>query len=388
MWISMNPASAPHRRVFPVIGLCAAVCLLTVLFLFYPDIVSAGALTGLSLCSQVLIPSLFPFMVLSSFALNSGADYPLVKICGKAAVKVFRLPARSISIFFFSLLGGYPIGPKLIASAVERGELDEHQAQRMLTFCSNAGPAFVVSAVGFGILGNITAGLILLSAQILSALLIALVSSLSERHKPVYRPMKAPSTPVSLAFVKAVTDSASAMMALCAFVVVFAVILRLLSGFGVFAWIAGILHMDSSFITAIISGFLEVTSGCKAAASCGGMTSVLLCCAFTAFSGLSVLFQVRAILQDVGIRFGPYVLSKLVHCTLSTVLAFLLFKLFSPVVNVFGPSGFPVQSEIHTFSFSALTSILFFLACLVLVAGAKGKSQQKKGRLHLCRRKK
>lgn len=325
-------------------------------------------------------------MVLSSFALGCGADYPLVKLCGKTTAKLFRLPARSISIFFFSLLGGYPIGPKLIASAVERGELDERQAQRMLTFCSNAGPAFVVSAVGFGILGNVTAGLILLGAQVLSALLMAVFSSMRETKRPAYCPMKAPRTPVSLAFVKAVTDSASAMMALCAFVVVFAVILRLLDAFGIFTKLAELCHWDAVFVTALFSGFLEVTSGCKAAASCGGMTAVLLCCAFTAFSGASVLFQVRSILQNAGIRFGPYFLSKLVHCALSTGFAYLLLRIFSPAVDVFGPSGLPVQSEIRPFSFSALTTILFFLACLVLVAGTKGGFRRKKGR-SLCRKK-
>ncbi len=137
-------------------------------------------------------------------------------------------------------------------------------------FCSNAGPAFVVSAVGFGILGNINAGLILLGAQILSSLLIALSSSLFEKNKPVYRPMKPSATPISLAFVKAVTDSASAMMMLCAFVVVFAVILGMMDAFGVFTILAQSLHMEPQLVTAIISGFLEVTSGCKAAAECKG----------------------------------------------------------------------------------------------------------------------
>ena len=361
------------RHLPKILGLCFVVCLITVLFLLYPDIISSGASTGLSLCSGVLIPSLFPFMVLSSFALYSGADYPIVRLLGKGTVKLLRLPARSVSIFLFSLLGGYPIGPKLIASAVERGELNEHQAQRMLSFCSNAGPAFVVSAVGFGILGNNTAGLILLGAQVSSALIIALGSSLFEKNRPAYRPMKPSSTPVSLSFVKAVTDSASAMMALCAFVVVFAVILRMMDGFGVFSTLASILHLKPELVTAVVSGFLEVTSGCKAAAACGGMASILLCCLFTAFSGLSVLFQVRSILQNVGIRFGPYLLSKFLHCALSTGLVLLFFQLFPPVANVFGPSQLPLTSQVRPFSFSALTTILFFLACLVLIAGAGRK---------------
>ncbi len=361
-------------RKIKIFGLCCAVCLITYLFLLYPNIASSGVSTGLSLCSTVLIPSLFPFMVLSSFALASGADYPIVRLFGKGAVKLLRLPARSVSIFLFSLLGGYPIGPKLIASSVENGELNEHQAQRMLSFCSNAGPAFVVSAVGFGILGNINAGLILLGAQILSSLLIALSSSLFEKNKPVYRPMKPSATPISLAFVKAVTDSASAMMMLCAFVVVFAVILGMMDAFGVFTILAQSLHMEPQLVTAVISGFLEVTSGCKAAAECKGMISILLCCLFTAFSGLSVLFQVRSILRNVGIRFGPYLLSKLFHSGISTGIALLFFKFFSPVVHVFGPTQFPLTREIRPFSFSALTTILFFLACLVLILGGNKKT--------------
>ncbi len=251
----MEAAHNNRRRMPKTLGLCAGVCLVTLLFLFYPEVISSGASAGLSLCAGILIPSLFPFMVLSSFALYSGADYPIVRLLGKGAVKLLRLPARSVSIFLFSLLGGYPIGPKLIASCVERGELDAHQAQRMLSFCSNAGPAFVVSAVGFGILGNVAAGLVLLGAQVLSALVIALGSSLFEKERPVYRQMKPPATPIGLSFVRSVTDSASSMMALCAFVVVFAVILRMLDGFGVFAALASLLHLDTAFVTAVVSGF-------------------------------------------------------------------------------------------------------------------------------------
>ncbi len=373
----MEAAHNNRRRMPKALGLCAGVCLVTLLFLFYPEVISAGASTGLSLCAGVLIPSLFPFMALSSFALYSGADYPIVRLLGKGAVKLLRLPARSVSIFLFSLLGGYPIGPKLIASCVERGELDTHQAQRMLSFCSNAGPAFVVSAVGFGILGNVAAGLVLLGAQVLSAFIIALGSSLFERERPVYRPMKPPAAPIGLSFVRAVTDSASSMMALCAFVVIFAVILRMMDGFGVFAALASLLHLDTAFVTALISGFLEVTSGCKAAAACTGTASILLCCLFTAFSGLSVLFQVRSILQHVEIRFGPYLLSKFLHCVLSTGFVLLFFQLFPPIADVFGPSHLPLGSEIRPFSFSAWTTLLFFLACLTLIIGTGKKKHSR-----------
>ena len=69
-------------RYFIALGcvLCAAILVLD------GDVVAAGALSGVQLCLQTVIPSLFCFMVLTGFLINSGLYLPAVGAADKGAV--------------------------------------------------------------------------------------------------------------------------------------------------------------------------------------------------------------------------------------------------------------------------------------------------------------
>ena len=101
----------------------------------------SGAKAGIELCLGTVIPSLFPFFVLSMLLTSSLVGRssrflgPLGKFCG--------MPAGSESLLAVGLLGGYPVGAQNISRAREAGQLSGEDARRLLGFCNNAGPAFL-----------------------------------------------------------------------------------------------------------------------------------------------------------------------------------------------------------------------------------------------------
>ena len=144
-------------RYFIALGcvLCAAILVLD------GDVVAAGALSGVQLCLQTVIPSLFCFMVLTGFLINSGL-YRLISLpLGPLTKGLFCLPPSMGSVVLLSLIGGYPMGAKSIAGLLEQGRLDRATAQRMLPFCCCAGPSFIITAVGSGMFGSAQAGILL-----------------------------------------------------------------------------------------------------------------------------------------------------------------------------------------------------------------------------------
>ena len=108
----------------------------------------SGATDGIQLCLNTIIPSLFPFILLSILMTNAlrGQDVRLLRPVTAAC----KLPFGSEALLIISFLGGYPVGAQNIAQLYRSGQLTHNQAARMIAFCNNAGPAFI-----FGVLGTI-----------------------------------------------------------------------------------------------------------------------------------------------------------------------------------------------------------------------------------------
>lgn len=118
---------------------CGAVCY--ILF-SAPELCARGVREALAICGNTVIPSLFPFMVVSGFLVHSGTSAALGRIAAPITARLFRLPGVSAGVILMSLVGGFPVGVKMTAQLLDAGQLNESQAKRMCLFCVNAGPCF------------------------------------------------------------------------------------------------------------------------------------------------------------------------------------------------------------------------------------------------------
>ena len=94
------------------------VCLLFILFLLLrnPTLAVEQVKTGLQLCGQVIIPSLFPFLVLSELFLLCDIDRYAAQILDFPMRKLFRLPGDAGSALILGGLCGYPVGARIAAA--------------------------------------------------------------------------------------------------------------------------------------------------------------------------------------------------------------------------------------------------------------------------------
>ncbi len=136
--------------------LCLIIIACALGILLFPNDVRNGASSGISYCLYTLVPSLFPFMVLSSFIIHSGISKFIGKLLQPVIQFLFYLPGSAGSVIIMSMIGGYPVGARGCMSLLEQGAITQKQAQRMLYFCVNAGPAFIISVVGSTIAAKCT----------------------------------------------------------------------------------------------------------------------------------------------------------------------------------------------------------------------------------------
>ena len=193
-----------------------------------------------------------------------------------------------------------------------RRQQTREEAERLLAFCNNSNPVFLISVLGVGVFGSVRAGVWLWLIHVLSALLTGLVfrgsgKSASRQELTRHPPFQAVS--FAEAFTGAVRSSLAGILSVCAFVVFFYVLAQPLTAMGgrLGAVLVAALELFSltPLLTADAFGFL------LAAAAAG-------------WGGLSVLCQTLAVLEGSGLRLRNCFLGKVVQSAFSLLLAALL----------------------------------------------------------------
>lgn len=129
--------------------LLAVLCCFSALLLL-PEISAQAARDAMLLCAQTLIPSLFPFFVLSSLLIACGASELLSALLSPLMRPLFGLSGTGAAALALGLCGGYPVGARTAAELVENGALSRDEGERLLAFCNNAGPGFLACAALLG----------------------------------------------------------------------------------------------------------------------------------------------------------------------------------------------------------------------------------------------
>jgi len=290
----------------------------------------ASAKNGLYICANVIIPSLLPFLVLTSLLSALGFSQILAKYAEPLMRKLFGLSGQCCTALILGLTGSYPIGASQTVELYNRGFITKNEAQRLLPFCNNSGPAFIIGAAGVGVFSSSAAGIVLYICHIAAAFAVGILlcsgkKTNTENIQMENYQIQSFSSALSGSIKSAVTSS----LAICGFVVFFSVLTGLLDATGLLSALAGALASGTggelSFFHSLITGFLELGSGI------GSMHGLLLTpvnmalAAFIlGFGGLSVHCQTLAVLEGTGIKSALHFAGRLLHGVISAVLAFVM----------------------------------------------------------------
>lgn len=372
--------------------LCAVLSLLSC-----PEESLEAARGGVTLCLNVIIPSLFPFFVLSALVVDLGLSRYFGRALQWMMRPLFHVSGTCASALALGLIGGYPVGARTAISLYEKGLCSKTEAERMLAFCNNSGPAFILGVVGVGVFSSSRAGIFLYLAHAAASLCVGFLFRFYKARSPALPASSASAPPPALRFSAAFTDAVksafSGTLNICAFVLFFTVFIRLLC-------VSGVLPVFSRLLSALLSpfgfsrpaaehlltGFVEMTSGVWALSGGGRLAGRLSMAAFMlGWAGLSVHCQVLSFLGSSGLSIRPYMTGKLLHGVFSALLVHLFSGLFSPDV----PAGAYLAGQADTIAAASFGTTLtvslaaaWVLWLLFLLISARGvqKNDGKTGR--------
>jgi len=200
----------------------------TLAMVIAPQKAMEGASTGLSLCGNVIIPSLFPFLILSSLVVELGMAARLGRALSPIMRPLFRVNGACACAVVLGFIGGYPVGARTAISLYRSGLCSRTEAQRLMAFCNNSGPAFILGVVGTGIFADRRVGLLLYLIHVVASLCVGLLFRFYGHREGAYR--ESSSSPIAVVrFSAALTESVSSALkstlGICAFVVFFSVVI-------------------------------------------------------------------------------------------------------------------------------------------------------------------
>ncbi|MGN0531953.1 MAG: hypothetical protein ACI4IN_04060 [Eubacterium sp.] len=311
-----------------------------------------GAANGLALCENVIVPSLLPVLVLTNtIVLCRGAGL-FNTVFGRMFEVLFRLPRNTAVVVLFGLIGGYPAGTILTHQLYDRGDIDSGIARRLMSFNFCGGVAFIVTAVGTICYGSTRIGLMLYGVSVASSFIICVITGLLAPKIEKGDNAAVIGLSFTDALTTAVETTATAIINMCMYIVLFSAI-------------AGLLDIPDWMIPLV-----EITNGV-----CGQNTLMPLkfCVAFITFGGFCIHFQLIGMLRDMKVKYMYFLFYRVVGAVLSYCLMMLL-------QFAMGDSA-PVFSTVATVTNGLCRvnmglSVVLVLGCAVLVLDVESKKSK------------
>lgn len=293
---------------------------LTVIILAFPSDCLSLALKGLNLWFERMIPTLFPFMVLSGIIIRMNLTDSFVKILCPLLGRLFRVKPSCVYGMVIGFLCGFPMGARVAAQLYEQGQISKSEASFLLSFCNNIGPVYFLSFVLptlslakspvflFGMYGlPFFYGLVLRYTVFKADLDVCVRKGGAAR------------APVSLlaAMDESVLSSLLGIARLGGYMVFFNLLVILP---GLAARALSLNPYAASFFIGGTGCLLEITGGITLIGS--GAPLLVLC--ILPFGGFSCIAQTYGMIKNTNLSIAQYVMHKMI-LTAATVLYYLFF---------------------------------------------------------------
>ncbi len=294
----------------------ALTALVFIIALYMSDELSMYVKEGISLSVNVIIPSIFPFLILSDVLIRY-IRYDRISPLRSIFEKLFKINGAAISAYIMGLLCGYPIGAKMSLAYYENGIISSDECERLMAFSNNASPAYIICAVGLGLRGSIREGAILYFTTIFSSILCGVIIGI-KKHKSEKLTFISEQ---SFDFFSSVRQAVYTSISTGGFITVFSILFGLIRSF-----------LKYAPLISLISPFLEISNACLylsdlcifPTALTFSLTSLAI-----SFSGVCVGAQTVSLIPTSSqIRAAKYFKYKLLQGVISFLLAIPIYFLF------------------------------------------------------------
>lgn len=295
------------------------IVLLFIIMLVSPKAVFTGASEGLLLWFQIILPTLFPFLLITNLLLTTGNMHLISSAFGTILTRIFHVSSNGSFAVVTGFLCGYPMGAKTAADLTVSGYISKKEGQYLLSFCNNSSPVFILNFVVWKTLGNDT----LLAPTLIILMLSPVIVSFFTRKKYRFQNQKeVHCTKTSWSFQEiddCIMDSFETLVKVGGYIILFSVLLSLFESLPVYI----------PALSALLP-LLEVTNGLVLLREMQLPLKFLYpaILGLTSFGGFCAAAQTQCMVQKAGFPILPYIAQKLAAALTASLLGCLYLYLF------------------------------------------------------------
>lgn len=356
--------------------------LFTIKIIQMPGAASKGAAQGISFCLEMLIPSLFIFMFLAAFIVNSGISRKLQKALSPITKFLFYLPGCTAPVIILSLIGGYPVGARGAKTLFLKKEINEEQLNRLMCFSVNAGPAFIINIVGKILTKNYLFGQILFFTQILFSFFICLMCGLISKIKKrkFYEKNYSDNnknTPFSDSLILSCEETSKTMVNMCSLVILFCTAIEIIQNLNIYNALINqlnLINISPNLSEPIIASVLEITSGCYKATKLKAPLTII---AFAVgYGGICAHLQIKQILSGTNFNYLKFCTVRFFNgIATAFVTVFILSRMPEKYQSVFSTLKQPILISNSATKFGSVVLICF---CIYFIFSVNSHIHTKK----------
>lgn len=368
-----------NKQKITYVFLSATFTILVIFLLFNSATLNTNLKLNVDLFLYKLLPAVFPYIFLTNILIESGLIYHLSWGLSKFTAKLFHISEVCCPAIIISLLMGYPNAAKYIAKLYENNSINSKQAQMLLGFTSLASPAFVISTLGIAFYSSITLGVILLVSHILSSLILGIF--LGIKYKNIIQQTSNNSYILSKKtkgfdiISNSIFSTLKTLGIIFCFMAIFSCTAKL---------ICTTLNLNAT-LSAVILSIAEITNGLNevALSNISDNLKILITSFCLSFGSLMILYQIYAVAHTCHIKFLVFLKHKLIQGVLSTIITYVLIKLFKfelPITSAFSNMQNTNYTYSHFFEIFILTSVLVILTIVISMLKQNSKKGKRSGK--------
>lgn len=301
------------------------ICTLILLFLFeifeHTNVINNIFIDSSKLWFYNLLPTLFPFFIITDLLSNYGFINYLSKLFGNI-MKIFNLNKKSSYGFFMSIISGFPGNGKLIKELLDNKEISEQDATKLLTFTHFSNPLFIIGTIGTMFLHNKKLSILILIIHYLTNIIIGIlfrniyilptVNNNEKKEKQKQAFIKV--------IINSITNSTNTMFTIYGIIIITSLIINLIT-----------INLNIPlFPKYILTGLIEITQGLKliTTLNISLINKITIITFFLSFGGISIHMQIMGILQEYKINYFIYLIARLLHASISSFLIYIILIIF------------------------------------------------------------
>ena len=271
---------------------------------------------ALNIWVKNLIPTLFPFFIISDILINYNLTLYIPKIFKKMCKFLFNITDNMITILILSIISGFPSNARNTRSLYDKGLITIDEANHILIFSHFSNPLFILTTVAIFFFNDKDIGVILLISHYLSNFLLGILFRKYFNHDSSDCAVEYKMPDFGNVFVGAIKKSVDTIILICGIVTIFMLLASIIINTFNF----------NIYNSMLVKGILEITIGIEALGKLGisMIYKAVIASCFLAFGGLSVHMQVMSQITGTNIKYKYFFVGRLFQMILSGIITYII----------------------------------------------------------------